>query len=287
MKFPACVCEVYQSTRGAGRSGVRRLSPRHGFTLIELLVVISIIALLISILLPALRQAREQGRRTQCLANQRSITTAFTALAVDMDDKLPNRYDPSDTVNYDKMRYPYAWPKKDFVDLVAPYLGSMAKLHSVVHCPSWSDTSDGFNPSDLFTSGYHAGDYLTKQLYLPGMVVEPSSGLAQFGKWYDDPPRCASLQMKDNNSNSLMIAEYNFALSSGAGSNHGTFGYVTGLTMQGLVEQLVGSNRGYADGHGEWVGTERMGVDDTLPEPNVPTMAHYSATPSGNRPFYW
>lgn len=60
-----------------------------GFTLIELLVVISIIALLIGILLPALGAARESARQIQCMSNQHQIGIAYMAYATDHDDFLP------------------------------------------------------------------------------------------------------------------------------------------------------------------------------------------------------
>ncbi len=62
---------------------------KRAFTLIELLVVIAIIAVLMGILMPSLRAAKEQAKRTRCAANLRDIGRALVMYGDTYDQKLP------------------------------------------------------------------------------------------------------------------------------------------------------------------------------------------------------
>ncbi|HEX2950829.1 MAG TPA: prepilin-type N-terminal cleavage/methylation domain-containing protein [Armatimonadota bacterium] len=61
----------------------------RGFTLIELLVVIAIIAILAAILFPLFGKAREKARQTQCMNNQKQITTNIQLYVQENEEKLP------------------------------------------------------------------------------------------------------------------------------------------------------------------------------------------------------
>lgn len=58
---------------------------RAGFTLIELLVVIAILAVLVSLLLPSLKKAKDLARATQCAVNMRSVNLAVQSYAMEWD----------------------------------------------------------------------------------------------------------------------------------------------------------------------------------------------------------
>ena len=70
-------------------AGGRATAPKSAFTLIELLVVISILALLVALLVPSLRAAKDLAKLVQCLSQVRSLGLGVNFYAQEWDDCLP------------------------------------------------------------------------------------------------------------------------------------------------------------------------------------------------------
>jgi prepilin-type N-terminal cleavage/methylation domain-containing protein len=78
----------------------------HRFTLIELLVVVAIIAILASLLLPALQEARQQAQRIACVNHQRQLGVGLLSYTDDSDGLLPG---PTSTHSLSRSVLTYAW----------------------------------------------------------------------------------------------------------------------------------------------------------------------------------
>jgi prepilin-type N-terminal cleavage/methylation domain-containing protein len=132
------------------------MKKQNGFTLIELLVVISIIALLVSILLPALSSAREQAKLTLCAVHTDGIGKAVYMFINDNKDQLPTqglvKRGPGagtpaiDFLSYQSIcnYYPYVCVNVWGVDKAGPaemgclYLAGLLPNDSdIVYCPSF------------------------------------------------------------------------------------------------------------------------------------------------------
>lgn len=116
---------------------VRRLTRAGGFTLVELLVVIGIIAVLISLLPPALQKARQSALRISCLSNMRQCVMAMHLYAVDNQDRIPIGYDWSD-----KTRSNVLWetvsfsPYGTYSQLGFLYAAGYMKSPRIWYCPA-------------------------------------------------------------------------------------------------------------------------------------------------------
>jgi prepilin-type N-terminal cleavage/methylation domain-containing protein len=91
---------------------------RHGFTLIELMIVIGIIAVLISLLLPAVQSARESARRAQCTNNLLQLGVALASYTVTHTVLPPGVVNDKGPISNLPQGYDHGW-----IVQILPYIG--------------------------------------------------------------------------------------------------------------------------------------------------------------------
>jgi prepilin-type N-terminal cleavage/methylation domain-containing protein len=205
-------------------------APRRGFTLIELLVVIAIIAILIALLLPAVQQAREAARRTQCKNNLKQI-----GLAMHNYESAHRVFPPSSISGFGRgvWNYPGTGPADpnirlhSFASLILPFIDG-ANLYNAIdynvsalapanrqiasqvlpfyRCPSYAGREFSNDPFYVTTVGF---DRFAIRNYV-GMgartVVGLSGAIPAEGVLFPQS-RTGFRDIPDGTSNTIMIAE--------------------------------------------------------------------------------
>ena len=178
----------FDRLRARSNVGERRVQSgrKQAFTLIELLVVIAIIAILAALLVPALKNALESGRRTACMSNLRQIGVALRMYANDHEGVVPPnlRWDgPPADYNF-WSNFLMAQSGTTYGGLGLLYANGYAEYAELYFCPAQKE--------DVYGATYLKSDCIERLKNVSRTVAGASFSSYQYrsvvGKWVNDYP---------------------------------------------------------------------------------------------------